>query len=182
MDAVELIELYSTLFYVFLGIAALGLVCAVFFFFYFDIPTTRAMMTGKAKQNTIRKMEEQNAKTGDPRFQYPGHTGDVASRGNTGRMNRTGKTGRTVQTGRSGNIQAPQPAPVQVPQELPETAVLGGAAYPYTGEQEQTTVLGNAAYPQTGELEQTAVLHRAPSNFRFEVTESTIVIHTDEII
>lgn len=165
MDAVELIALYSTLFYVFLGIAALGLTFSVFFFFYFDIPTTRAMMTGKAKQNTIRRMEEQNAKTGKLRFQYPSHTGEVSPRGHTGRTGRTGRMGRTERTGRTAGPQVAQPTPVAVEQEIPETSILG-----------------STAYQQKEELEQTAMLHPKPSGFQFEVTESIVLIHTDEII
>lgn len=164
MDAVELIELYSTLFYVFLGIAALGLVLAVFFFFYFDIPTIRAMMTGKAKRNTIRQMEEQNAKTGNLRFQYPGHTGDI-----TGRTNRTGKLGRTERTGRTSAPPVSQPAPVAAQPEPQETAILGSAAY-------------QSQYRQEEEPEQTVMLRQNTSGFRFEVTESIVLIHTDEII
>lgn len=157
MDAVELIELYSTLFYVFSGLAALGLALAVFFFFYFDIPMIRAMMTGKAKQNTIRKMEEQNAKTGNLRFQYPGNTGDM-----TGRTARTGKLGRTERT---GGLSTPRPAPVPVQPEVQETAILA-----------------STPYPQSEELEQTAMLRPEPAGFRFEVTQSVVLIHTDEII
>ena len=56
MNAVEMISLYGNLFYVSLAIAVVGLGLAVFFFFYFDIPTVHALMTGKAKEETIRRI------------------------------------------------------------------------------------------------------------------------------
>lgn len=179
MDAVEQIELYSTLFYVFLGIAVLGLALAVFFFFYFDIPAVRAMMTGKARQETIRRMEEKNAKTGNLRFQYPGNTGDISRSGNTGRIGRSGNTGRigrTGRTGQTGTMRAARPNPAPAQSE-PETAILQSTVA-------ETAVLGGAAaqQQQDGELGQTAMLNRSNSGFRFEITQSTVVIHTDEII
>ena len=185
MDAVELIKLYSTLFYVFLGIAALGLALAVFFFFYFDIPTIRAMMTGKAKQETIRRMEEKHAMTGNLRFQYPNHTGDISPRGQTGRMGRSGrignsgKLGNTGRTGKTGKLQVTTTIPMAVQQSEPETAILQNTA-------PETSILGSAAFqmqPQNNEeLGQTAMLHPNTSGFQFEVTQSVVLIHTDEII
>lgn len=169
MDAVELIELYSTLFYVFLGIAAFGLVLAVFFFFYFDIPAVRAMMTGKAKQETIRRMEEKNAMTGSLRFQYPGNSGDVSRGGNN---RRSGRTGRTSQPG-APQVSQSNPSPAH---SEPETSILQDTV-------NETVVLGGAnAQPSDRQSGHTAILNRSDSSFRFEITQSTVVIHTDEII
>jgi len=200
------IAIYNTLFYVFLGITALGLVLSIFFFFYFDIPTTRAMLTGKAKQNTIRRMEEKNAKTGELKYQYPSTTADMAPRGRTGR---TGQTGVQAQTGYTGNMQPVRSNPAAAQQAVFETAVLQSAApetevlqnvAPETEVLQsiapETEVLqsaapgnaipGSAAYQtysqQNIELGQTAMLHPEPTNFPFEVTQTVVVIHTDEII
>ena len=81
----ELISLFTTLAYVFMGIAILGLALAVFFFFYFDIPTVYITMTGKAKKDTIRKMEEENFKSGKLRYQYPATTGKTKRSGKLGK-------------------------------------------------------------------------------------------------
>ena len=186
MDA---IELYGTLFYISMAVAAVGLGLAVFFFFYFDIPTVHALMTGKAKEETIRRMAEQNAKTGNLRKQHI-YTGPT---GRTGKTKSTGNTGPLTQ-----NVAQPPaqkaPAPGQtdslaVPERY-ETSVL------QTPAQETTVLRDDVAQTQLLRQENmdagaTAVLSNAPAytpapqvsgGFRFVVTESTMVIHTDEII
>lgn len=140
MDAIQLIELYDTMFYVFMGIAILGFVLAVFSFFYFDIPGIYAMETGRAREATIRRMAEQNARTGKLRADY-------------------GSTGKTAQTGGK-----PQAADLK----NGETARLSPAP-----EEAETTIL-------QAESEETTILQQ--KSFRFEITENTIVIHTDEMI
>lgn len=165
MNEIQLISLYSTLFYVSMAVAIVGLGLAVFFFWFFDIPTVYALMTGKAKENTIRRMAEQNAKTGTLRNQHI-HTGP------------TGRTGKTKSSAEL--VQQPQPAVEQtVPAaepEIDETSVLQNSV---------ETVVLNQSGADAGE---TALLSAAPApdpvpaGFRFCVTESTIVIHTDEMI
>lgn len=162
MSAIELIALYKRLFYVSLGVAVLGLVLAVFFFFFFDIRTVYALMTGKAKEKTVRRMAEQNAKTGNLRNQHI-HTGP------------TGKTGRTGPK-TAPAVAQPQaqatPAMAVQPEPAAETAVL----QPEAGE---TSVL------QSDEaMGQTSILEKPDTkgSYRFDVTENTLVIHTDEII
>lgn len=184
MNAVEQISLFNTLFYVSMGLAIAGLALAVFFFFYFDIPRVYAMMTGKAKRDTIRKMEEQNAMTGRLRANYTGYTGETGDPARTGKLGRTGRTGKTGQV-RNVEIQHPAPVPVQSYQEAaaPETAVLQAYApetevlYENAGE---TAILGGAPVQQ--DAGETAVLKHDLDGFRFQVTETTLVIHTNEII
>lgn len=191
MNAVQQISLYSTLFYVFLGIAILGLAVAVFLFFYFDIPSVYALMTGKARRETISKMEEQHAKTGNLRFQYPGHTGEITRSGNSGKISRSGKLGHgdknhhTGKTGRTGRLNpvAQEPQPPQAPEAAPvyETEVLQTAA-------PETQVLGEQQTAETALLKHNAPVQpsapapAADNGIRFLVTENTLVIHTDEII
>lgn len=166
MDAVELIQLYETLFYVSVALTVLGFGFAVFFFFFFRIPDVRALMTGKARANTVRQIEEQNAKTGTLRAPAPPTSGDLA---------RTGRIGRG---GRPIIEPPPQPQqPVQEMQYSEETAVL-------QQDVAETSVLATGATVvlNRDSIEETTVLCRVPEGFRFEVTEATIVIHTDEII
>lgn len=187
MDAVELISLYNTLFYVFLGIAALGLALAVFFFFYFDIPTVYAMTTGKAREQTIQRMQEKHAKTGNLRFQYPGHTGDMKT-GHTGRIGhsrRLARSERLNKNGHSGNLSAETGTSVDVQ----VANILAQAAEPETAvlqtEVSETSVLGAAVVqiPKNNELGQTEMLQpKVAVNFRFEVTQSDVLIHTEERI
>ena len=183
MSAAEQITLFNTLFYVFAGITALGLALAVFFFFYFDIPTIFVMITGKAKRDTIRRMEEANAVTGKVRRQYPAHTGDMKHSG------RLGNSGRTAP--RKAVIKHPtEEIPTTEPPQTVETGVLKMAA-------QETEVLrapekADSAYEGAGE---TAPLKRSAAQnqpkvapvqsapqIRFQITENTMVIHTDELI
>ena len=187
MDAVELISLYSTLFYVFLGIAALGLALAVFFFFYFDIPTVYAMITGKAREQTIQRMQEKHAKTGNLRFQYPGHTGDMKS-GHTGRIGHSRRLARSERLSRNnhsgelsseiGAVANAQVANILAQAAEPETAVLQTEAA-------ETSALGATVVriSPENELGQTETLQpKATVNFQFEVTQANVLIHTEERI
>lgn len=201
MNAVEMISLYSNLFYVSMAVAVVGLGLAVFFFFYFDIPTVHALMTGKAKEDTIRRMAEQNAKTGTLKNQYM-HTGP------------TGRTGKTKATGNTGalteNVAQPQvqQQPVYSGQTAPLSQSDGSETSVLQTQAQETTILSNEVpetqvlyygSAETGVLSDeagaTAVLSApaafapqtpaqapVPAGFRFEVTESTLVIHTNEII
>ena len=185
MNAVELIALYGNLFYVSVGIAVVGLGLAIFFFFYFDIPTVYALMTGKAKEDTIRRMAEQNAKTGNLRNPY-GVTGKNKAPGSTGPL--TQNVSQPVQH----TIQSPvsdQTVPLAEPERY-ETSVLQTPVAETTilrDDAPETQILGYE--PEAGA---TAVLDKAPyvnepvapaySDFRFTLTENTLVIHTNEII
>ncbi len=173
MDAVQQIELYTNLFYASAVLAGLGLAMAIFFFFYFDIRTVYALMTGKAKEETIRRMAEKNARTGNLRS--------------------TGMTGQTgAVTSDRPMIQHPAPSPAAMQQTMPlsqaqpeyHTAVLDMAA-PETSvlqeEEQQTMVLGAAA-PAAVSADTVATEMLKPISFGFRVTESVMLIHTKELI
>lgn len=165
MSAIELIALYKRLFYVSLGVAILGLVLAVFFFFFFDIRTVYALMTGKAKEKTVRRMAEQNAKTGNLRNQHI-HTGP------TGKTGKTGVKREVVPPPKQPEGQSAGAANGQTEQAVSETTVLQPEAA-------QTTVLQD-----NDQVGQTSILEKPETkgSYRFDVTENTLVIHTDEII
>lgn len=177
------ISLLNTLFYVSMAVAVMGLVLAIFFFFYFDIPTVYAMMTGKARKETVRRMEEQNARTGRLRTVH-GHTEK------TGKTGKIGKTGRTGMTGKVRSAEVAHPAaPAYQPQpaayqDRMETSVLSQAA-PETnvlGSTTAETAMLNRPAPAAQESNQTTILHQAAPAIPFYMTETTLVIHTDEII
>ena len=170
MNALAQISLYNNLFYVFLGISVLGFVMSFFFFFYFDIPTVYTMMTGKAKKDTIRRMEERNAKGGSLHLKTAGQSGQ------------TGKSGRTD---RAAKAKIAYTAPT-VPTQPAETAVLQTTAPETTileNEAGRTVLLHGSRQPAAGE----SPVQPQPSqperqSFRFQVTETTVVIHTNELI
>ena len=186
MDAVELISLYNTLFYVFLGIAVLGLALGIFFFFYFDIPMVYSMITGKSKEKAILRIQKQNAKTGNLRFQYPDHTGDIRTgrTGRTGQSKRQARSERLSKNGNSGKLakeaaeSAVNDQVAQILEQAAETAVL------QTQEMETSILQPVAAQSsQESELGQTEMLQPGVAvNFRFEVTQANVLIHTEEKI
>lgn len=163
MDPVKMISLYETLFFVSMGIAILGLALAVFFFIRFDIRTVYLLMTGKAKDETIRRMTEQNAKTGNLRYSAYGKSGSLG-----GAKAVSGPLSQEF----SGEIkESPQ---VSAPEPVSETTVLGGDAA-------ETSVLVPEDAGATAVLTREAAEPAVP-NFRFEVTESTVSVNTNEKI
>lgn len=78
-EAEQLISLYHTGFIVCLCLAILFAVLSVIIFFVFDIRGVFDFMTGRAEKRTIRKMEEENARTGKLREEYhePGSSADL---------------------------------------------------------------------------------------------------------
>lgn len=176
MDAAAKMELFANLTYISIAIAVVGFGLAVFFFFFFDIRSIRALMTGKAKQQTIQRMAEQHSKTGTlrhitentrdpslPRIQHPVMPP-------------------------TAEIKAPESKPYDFEAEetgvlssAEETGILGGRAV------DTPTAVANtqASAGETSILAQPAFQPEpAPviPGFRFEVTESTMLIHTQEFI
>lgn len=166
MDAIERMNLFTNLIYVSIAIAVVGAGLAVFFFFFFDIRNVYALMTGKAKREVIERMAEQNSRTG--RLQ--------ATSGNI-------KPASTSEVRHASVVVENTGEPVkEQPEVSAETTVLGN--------NEETTIL-NTAENDAG---QTVILRRDPQEapaaapasvepkIRFEITESTLVIHTNEIV
>lgn len=181
MDAAAKMQLFETLFYVSTAIMVIGFGLAIFFFFYFDIRSVRALMTGKAKRDVIQRMAEQNARTGSLRA-TTGSTRDPS-------VPVVQHPSRVV----TADIQSSAPV-VAAPAAQAETTVLVN--------NEETTILNNAEdttvlsahsapaaepQPQAEEYSgETTILTAAPAPaapaIRFDITESALVIHTNEII
>lgn len=179
MDATVKMELFQNLFYVSTAIMLIGFGLAIFFFFFFDIRNVRALMTGKAKREVIQRMTEQNARTGSLRGPVTGSTRDPS-------VPMIQHPSQVV----TEDI-AEQTVP---PADQAETTVLANNEETtiLTSNEETTILRGSMAEPAAAarpEIEEgageTTILsaqsHAAPA-IRFDVTESTIVIHTNEII
>lgn len=180
-----MVDFYQNLIYISIAIAVVGLGLSVFFFFFFNIPDVYALMTGKAKRKTIERMAEQNNRTGkmqyvtgtirDPSIPVVQHPADVptADFAPTQDFGQTSQDTSVLSSGETSVL------------GVGETSVLNGGETSVlsTG---QTAVL-TAPETQSGE---TAVLTRSPEPaqmqntcpVRFDITESTLVIHTNEII
>ena len=162
MTAQAQIELFGALFYVCMVIAIIGLGLAVLFFFIFDIPSVYALMTGKAKRQTVERMAEQNSKTG--RLQQTPVSENIRG------------AGPVVQNPVAATIDE-HTAQLDVvadttilTEQAAETAVLSAQAA-------ETSVLSrrNSAARQERQVNAAPRIH-------FEITEDTLVIHTAEII
>lgn len=185
-EAEQLISLYHTGFIVCLCLAVLSAILSIVLFFVLDIRGVFDFMTGRAEKRTIRKMQEENAKTGKLREEYhdPGSSDElyrtpsgsippviypVTEPANTG----TEKTEKMYQTADAGSE---------------ETTLLAENA----GD-EETTLLnsGEGSFGETvlltPELEQTLVSaeeekeKQNPSR-KFIITKENIWIHTNELI
>jgi hypothetical protein len=191
MDTLQTIELCQNLFYVFAGVAAVGLVLAVYLFFKFDIPYTYSMLTGKARKRTIEQMEKQKFQTGRLRM-----SGSMGHTGNPSRLTKKpGKTGETMTgTVQSGSVTAaPEPelaitAPMR-PADI--TAPLADGGHPDTqvlhSDVPETQDLCESKNPQeeacTQDLGKTAPLKtETDQGFQFRITEETLCVNTDELI
>ena len=159
MEALESIKIYQNLVYVSIAVAVIGLGLSVFFFFYFNIPGVFQLMTGRGKKDKLKKISEENFKTG--RIRFHSVTGPT-----TGPKNNKGHTGSIAAI----HIQSESGAVKQQIEEAPleETSVLETPV-------EQTTMLHKEE--QTVPIESVTVPQSSTS---FCVVEQTMLIHTDE--
>ena len=159
-------ELFQNLFYVSTAVAIMGLGLSVFFFFYFDIRNVYALMTGKAKRQTIERMAEQNAKTGHLRST----TANI----------------RDTQTPRIQHPSKPVTAEVQPMAQMSreqfcdETTILSDCNETTVLKQEPSNI--DDVCEEAGATTILAPSNPIQSDIRFDITESTMVINTDEIL
>lgn len=177
MDASQKMQLFQNLSLVFAAIAIIGLSLSIFFFFFFNIRDVYALKFGKAKRQTIERMAANNSKTG--RLQaVSGLTRDkTVSVVQNPALPITEEIHPGDQGSPSAGIQANETAGLGT---TPDTTVLGGTA--------GTTILNT---PDSGAGETVVLTAQSPVaasgvpaevSIRFEITESTMVIHTKEIL
>ena len=153
MDELEMINLLNTLFFVSMALAFVGLCMSVFLFFYLDIRTVRLLMSGKGRVKSVRRVEERHAKTEGLRKDR-----NLDRSEDTGNRN----DGKTEAVAHQQN----EPVTGVLQMAVPETSVLNQ-------ESAETTFLSR---------NDPAIAEHAPVNIRFDLTEMTVVIHSDEII
>lgn len=180
-NTTQLMELYSTCFTVSMVITIIAAALAVFLFFRFNIRGIYAIRSGKAKQREIREMEERNQRTGklreDSEFDFDStgsrDNGTVKTGPTKSSARKTAGSGKTGSTGgrKSGRIRGRTGSTGGTAKTQPssETAVLGGGA--------AAEHHANDTLPLSEPLQAKPV-----QGFRFDITEYTAVVHTDEII
>ena len=163
MNATQSIELYTILFYVSLTVAALGLASAVGLFFLLDIPTVFALMTGRAKRQTIERISKES------------ESGKLRKQEEIRQM--LDQTSGNLKKKRQTSIHPEEQNTTSLEMEERNTTVL-------SQEEVNTTVLCETNDVQGGMSDgMTAQLTKQPVQVgRFEITEATVLIHTNEEI
>lgn len=175
MDAAEKMVLFQNLFYVSTALAVIGLGLAIFFYFYFDIRYIYLIISGRDKREAVEQMTKRSA--------------------HNGRLRRMNKHNSKAASGQRG--EAPGIAPVEP--DLQQTVPLNQAQDEPIMQSmhipvEDTVYLGSTepmllkkddiCQITAGETEilseQTADPVQPPDCF--VLTESTVLVHTDEII
>ena len=162
------IQTFHTGFMACLIIMIVSVVAAVIMFFLFDIRTIFAIRTGRAQQRDMEKTREKNLKTdqlgGRKRFVFG--SGGLTGGGKTGRTDlhgRTGSIGKTEETGPAAAEPSNQPSSDEILLETAPLAESDPGATTYLKQQAQQSI-------------------PLPAGFVFNVTENTLVIHTEERI
>ena len=188
MNAVEKIALFDNLFFVFVGLAIVGLIFAVFFFFFFDIPKVFSLITGRNRKQALEQMQDRSVSGKSLR-----------SRGDTSTQLK-----RPAQPlAESGELTATDLTPLRDQPAAPpdvtdetvllnntvETTVLTEEKPDAVYDKPDTTVLNPSmrSRPMREEEGATALLTRRESNqdlsgLNFSITEEILFIHTDEVI
>ena len=160
------IQTFHTGFMACLTIMIVSVIAAVIMFFLFDIRTIFAIRTGRAQQRDMEKTREKNLKTDQlgGRRKFVFGSGGLTGGGKTGRTDRHGRTGsigKTEETFPAATESSNHPSSDET---VLETAPLADpGATTYLKQQEQQPI-------------------PLPAGFVFNVTENTLVIHTDERI
>lgn len=168
MQANQLISLYSTLYYVSMGLCIFGFVLSVLFFFVFDIRKVYTQITGRGKDKLMKRSAKDHSNS------------DKAQKN----RNSAGiKSGDLYTAGISGGVVPPSEdmtAPLlkasggRLPLEV--TAVLPKAAEPKQDQRTMRRSLKPDSMNGSG-----GGLHRTKAG-RFEIYETVMEIHTDEFI
>lgn len=188
MDATAAIELYRTLFYVSMAVAIMGLLAAVALFFLLDIPTVFALMTGRAKRKNVERIA-QESKAG----QIHNHKKKSASH----ILTQTDSISGDLSVNLSGTLEQSEellPDTSLLKEEESETTLLSGkqtvTSAPNEPEKKQEPEKPERQHEtmtlQEMEAGATAQLKKTPNRSvqigKFEITEFTVIIHTEEIV
>ena len=191
MDNTEqLIAIYHTGFIVSIIVMCIGLALAVLFFFLFDIRNIFLIRSGRAEQKSISEMQARNLQTGKLSSSPYTDSGEIR------RKKEKRKTG-------AFRSQEKKPGPVIEPAKQPAELTEALQDSPVFGQVNETSILStpnnnissdetlfeaassqfeaqSSAAPEVRAEQK--IPARAASDFKFTVTERTIVIHTNESI
>lgn len=170
-------ELLSTLSIISFALAGLCFVLAVFFWFFFKIPTVVGDLSGRTARKSIAKMRQINEKSGSKSYKE--------SKTNLAR----GKV-----TGTVANSEKLNPQKQNMDDDRPETGLLADNLAESFDSEETGMLSNNAA--ENSDPEATGLLNAEPETIdlgevrmpveriavKMELIEEIILIHTNEVI
>lgn len=188
MDVATKIETFNILFYVSMAVAILGLGMSIYFFFHYDIPSVWSFLTGSAKRKAIEEMKENDYRPGSHAYSRIRQSSGKSSQGTRRPAKQKRPAPRSAQPrmedlsdSRSAEMQADETDVLSVSTEtdvLAETSALN--IQPVLKNEGSEIQIRQDA--QTASTEQLSISNAPASLFHFEITENTLVIHTDEYI
>ncbi len=190
MNSITQINLFKTLFFVFLISAIIFLVLSIVLFFAFKIPQVYMMRTGRAQKRTIEEMKKINSETGRLENSTPnGKKGMSQIFGNSAQLDAMSKTAVLYDYNVAGTMPPTPAAPVQEALPSAETTILSNDTQQQSHQPTvdktsgETTVLSNMDFGTEQKEERTEKSIEPDTSFgRFEITRQMIEIHSDEII
>ena len=187
------LQLFQNLFYIFLGIAILGFLLTVLFFFLFRIPELFALVTGRAQKKTLDRMRRRQSENSGSLRERASTGKELRASGVLAASSKSGLTGpitehfkqkQNAADEHSGGAEA-----TTLLEKERETSLLSGPKL-------ETTVLSRSMKEQWGRKAdekpkepkgQTTALAPATASLsdqkmRFEITEEIMLIHSQELI
>ncbi len=179
MSTAEILSLISTISFV---IAAICFVLAIFFWFYFKIPSVIGDLSGRTAKTSIARMRASNEQAGGQGYK--------PSAANVSR----GKLTDTMQHSKklTGDPKKPAAAPKKkapVEDVMPETGLLAANKAVAANSQQTDLLEGSEATEVLVDEDATVPLHDEPKAIikrtggkKLKMLDEVMLIHTDEVI
>jgi len=172
MSTAEILSLISLISYI---VAGISLVLALFFWFFFRIPSVIGDLSGRAAKKTIARRRAHNERAGGKGYQ------PSATNANRGKLTDTMRHSRKLKS-------EPQTAQPVDEDQMPVTGVLESNRADIVDNQ-QTELLDNEATGTLVDEDATVALQESPAvptrctgGKQLKMLNEVMLIHTDEVI
>lgn len=186
MTTAEILSLISVISYIVAGIC---LVLAIFFWFFFKIPSVIGDLSGRTAKKSIARRRASNERAGGKGYQ------PSATNANRGKLTDTMQHSRKLKA-ESKKAEPKKAQPPVDESQMPETGLLmANKAQEFDSQQtelldcEETTTLvdENATVPLVDEnatalLQETPATPMRPGGKKLQMLDEVMLIHTDEVI
>lgn len=180
MSTAEILSLISTISFV---IAAISFVLAVFFWFYFKIPSVIGDLSGRTAKKSIARMRASNERAGGQGYK------PSAANASRGKLTDTMQHSRKL-AGDAKKKPATEPKKkAQAEDVMPETGLLAANKAIAADGQQTDLLAGSEATGLLVDEDATAPLHEEPKAIikrtggkKLKMLDEVMLIHTDEVI